>query len=247
MKEPLSGGLRGNERTSEWWTQRRIRVKDIVKEVKDYLKTYSSAEIDISWRETQYLLKARQNVILVVCTKYESCLALRYEVLVMRELNSVSDHQMHVLYEEWFTFVEHALENRFYVIARKVIDSLRSIEVLEEVVSKGHEFEKKVKWGIDLASKHERYLIEKKFETPVIVYNYPKWIKGFYMKVNPDLITVAAIDVLVPKDAYIGLCHRVAEKEGKRKSSKFYIVQCVDFQEIIHIGSRKDKVTTFVP
>ncbi|GJY75387.1 hypothetical protein Tco_0480503 [Tanacetum coccineum] len=50
---------------------------------------------------------------------YESCLALRYEALVMRELNSVSDHQQHVSYEEWFTFAEHALENRFSVIARK--------------------------------------------------------------------------------------------------------------------------------
>ncbi|GJX03809.1 hypothetical protein Tco_0189725 [Tanacetum coccineum] len=49
IEEPLSGGLRGNERTSEWWTQRRIRVKDIVKEVKDYLKTYSSAGMDINW------------------------------------------------------------------------------------------------------------------------------------------------------------------------------------------------------
>ncbi|GKA23785.1 hypothetical protein Tco_0709818, partial [Tanacetum coccineum] len=48
IEEPLSGGLRGNERTSEWWTQRRIRVKDIVKEVEDYLKTYSSAGMDIS-------------------------------------------------------------------------------------------------------------------------------------------------------------------------------------------------------
>ncbi|GJX42821.1 hypothetical protein Tco_0257811 [Tanacetum coccineum] len=48
-----------------------IRVKDIVKEVEDYLKTYSSAGMDISWRETQYLLKARQKVMCVVCTKYE--------------------------------------------------------------------------------------------------------------------------------------------------------------------------------
>ncbi|GKA18155.1 hypothetical protein Tco_0697992 [Tanacetum coccineum] len=48
-----------------------IRVKDIIKEVEDYLKTYSSAGMDISWRETQYLLKARQKVMCVVCTKYE--------------------------------------------------------------------------------------------------------------------------------------------------------------------------------
>nr|GEW19758.1 hypothetical protein [Tanacetum cinerariifolium] len=52
----------------------------------------------------------------------ESCLALRYEALVMRELNSVSDHQLHVSYEEWFTFAEHTLENRFYVIARKACE-----------------------------------------------------------------------------------------------------------------------------
>nr|GEU92106.1 hypothetical protein [Tanacetum cinerariifolium] len=63
IEEPLSGGLRGSERTSEWWTQRRIQVKDILKEVKDYLNTYSSAGMDISWRETQYHLKARQKVI----------------------------------------------------------------------------------------------------------------------------------------------------------------------------------------
>ncbi|GKC23602.1 hypothetical protein Tco_1025752 [Tanacetum coccineum] len=50
---------------------RHIQVKDIVKEVEDYLKTYSSAVMDISWRETQHLLKARQKVISVVCTKYE--------------------------------------------------------------------------------------------------------------------------------------------------------------------------------
>ncbi|GJR41557.1 retrovirus-related pol polyprotein from transposon TNT 1-94 [Tanacetum coccineum] len=48
IEEPLSGGLKGNERTSEWWTKRRIRVKDIVKEVEDYLKIYSSARMDIS-------------------------------------------------------------------------------------------------------------------------------------------------------------------------------------------------------
>ncbi|GJZ72577.1 nucleic acid-binding, OB-fold protein [Tanacetum coccineum] len=85
-----------------------------------------------------------------------SCSALRYDALVMQELNSVSDHQMHVSYEEWFMFAEHVLENIFSVIAKKVTDSLRSIEVLDEAVSKGHGFEKKVEWGTDLASKHER-------------------------------------------------------------------------------------------
>ncbi|XP_071705548.1 asparagine--tRNA ligase, cytoplasmic 1-like [Rutidosis leptorrhynchoides] len=74
-----------------------------------------------------------------------------------------------------------------------------AVTILEEAVVKGHKFENKVEWGIDLASEHEKYLTEIKYESPVIVYNYPKGIKAFYMKLNPDKKTVAAMDVLVPK------------------------------------------------
>ena len=56
-----------------------------------------------------------------------------------------------------------------------------------------------VEWGIDLASEHERYLTEEVFKKPVIVYNYPAGIKAFYMRMNDDGRTVAAMDVLVPK------------------------------------------------
>ncbi|KAG2718270.1 hypothetical protein I3760_03G211400 [Carya illinoinensis] len=68
-----------------------------------------------------------------------------------------------------------------------------------EAVKGGRKFENKVEWGIDLASEHERYLTEVKFQKPVIVYNYPKDIKAFYMRLNDDSKTVAAMDVLVPK------------------------------------------------
>ena len=54
---------------------------------------------------------------------------MRYEALVMRELNSVSDHELYVSYEEWFKFAEHALENRFFAIARKVIDSVLAYQL----------------------------------------------------------------------------------------------------------------------
>ena len=54
-------------------------------------------------------------------------------------------------------------------------------------------------WGMDMASQHERYLTEEVFKMPVIVYNYPKEIKSFYMKLNPDNKTVAAMDILVPR------------------------------------------------
>eukprot|EP00967_Tisochrysis_lutea_P007738 scaffold9245_cov22-Tisochrysis_lutea.AAC.5 len=56
-----------------------------------------------------------------------------------------------------------------------------------------------VSWGIDLATEHERFLTEELFKQPVIVYDYPKEIKAFYMKLNEDGKTVAAMDVLVPK------------------------------------------------
>lgn len=60
------------------------------------------------------------------------------------------------------------------------------------------QFQFPVEWGIDLQSEHERYLVEKHFQKPVILINYPKDIKAFYMKQNPDGKTVAAMDVLFP-------------------------------------------------
>jgi len=60
------------------------------------------------------------------------------------------------------------------------------IKILEEAVAKGHKFEFPVYWGVDLASEHERYLVEDHFRRPVILTDYPKEIKAFYMKQNED-------------------------------------------------------------
>lgn len=73
------------------------------------------------------------------------------------------------------------------------------IRILEEAVAKGHQFEFPVYWGADLASEHERYLVEEHFKRPVILTDYPKEIKAFYMKQNDDGKTVRAMDVLFPK------------------------------------------------
>lgn len=73
------------------------------------------------------------------------------------------------------------------------------IRILEEAVAKGHSFEFPVYWGADLASEHERYLVEEHFKRPVILTDYPKEIKAFYMKQNEDGKTVRAMDVLFPK------------------------------------------------
>jgi asparaginyl-tRNA synthetase len=76
------------------------------------------------------------------------------------------------------------------------MDYGEAIAVLER--AKGEKFEFPVKWGIDLQSEHERYLTEKHAKKPVTVMNYPKDIKAFYMRVNDDGRTVAAMDVLAP-------------------------------------------------
>ena len=73
------------------------------------------------------------------------------------------------------------------------------IKILEDAVAKGHKFEFPVFWGADLASEHERYLVEEHFNKPVILTDYPKEIKAFYMKQNEDGKTVRAMDVLFPK------------------------------------------------
>ena len=72
----------------------------------------------------------------------------------------------------------------------------RAIEILEKAEQK---FEFPIGWGIDLQSEHERYLVEKHFKKPVILTDYPKEIKAFYMKLNEDNKTVRAMDVLFPK------------------------------------------------
>lgn len=73
------------------------------------------------------------------------------------------------------------------------------VKILEEAVKNGHVFEYPVSWGIDLQSEHERYLVEEHFKKPVILTDYPKDIKAFYMKQNEDGRTVRAMDVLFPK------------------------------------------------
>jgi asparaginyl-tRNA synthetase len=75
----------------------------------------------------------------------------------------------------------------------------QGIEILEAAIANGQKFEFPVGWGTDLQSEHERYLVEQHFKKPVILTDYPKEIKSFYMKQNDDGKTVRAMDVLFPK------------------------------------------------
>ena len=88
----------------------------------------------------------------------------------------------------------------------------------EEEKPKKEDENRNIYWGMDLASVHERYLTEEVFKKPVILYNYPKEIKSFYMKLNPDGKTVAACDILVPKiGEIIGGSQREEDYEKLKK------------------------------
>ena len=78
------------------------------------------------------------------------------------------------------------------------IDYTEAIDVLKKAADSGRRFEFPVEWGTDLQSEHERYLVEEHVGRPVVVMNYPKDIKAFYMRMNDDGRTVAAMDVLAP-------------------------------------------------
>ncbi|AER33274.1 asparagine--tRNA ligase [Pantoea ananatis] len=84
---------------------------------------------------------------------------------------------------------------RFVTTDFAQVDYTDAVDIL---MNCGQTFENPVSWGIDLSSEHERYLAEKHFKAPVVVKNYPKDIKAFYMRLNDDGKTVAAMDVLAP-------------------------------------------------
>ena len=93
------------------------------------------------------------------------------------------------------------LERLHFVVEHNFVRLTYSegIRILEEAIAGGRKFEFPVYWGVDLASEHERYLVEEYFKKPVILTDYPKEIKAFYMKQNDDGKTVRAMDVLFPQ------------------------------------------------
>ena len=92
---------------------------------------------------------------------------------------------------------EMAFFNQF-IVANAKFGHVTYTEAIEILQKSGKKFDYPVKWGVDLQTEHERYLTEEVFKGPVFVTDYPKEIKAFYMKLNPDGKTVAAMDCLVP-------------------------------------------------
>ena len=119
-------------------------------------------------------------------------------------------------------------------IAFERVTYTRAVEILEKAVADGVQFEYPVHWGTDFQSEHERYLVEKYFRKPVILIDFPKDIKAFYMKQNEDGRTVRGMDVLFPKIGEIiggsereasleKLEQRIDELGMSRKNLEWYI------------------------
>ncbi|MBR5819799.1 MAG: asparagine--tRNA ligase, partial [Alistipes sp.] len=126
------------------------------------------------------------------------------------------------------------LIERLNFVVNNDFQRLTYTEGIEILKASGQKFEFPVEWGCDLQSEHERYLVEKHFKRPVILINYPKEIKAFYMKQNEDGKTVRAMDVLFPKIGeiiggsereadYGKLSARVAELGMSEKSLWWYL------------------------
>jgi len=119
-------------------------------------------------------------------------------------------------------------------------------DAVEILKSSKEKFEFKVDWGTDLQSEHERYLVEKHFKKPVILFDYPKHIKAFYMKQNEDGKTVRAMDVLFPgigeivggsqrEEDYTKLKQRI-EEMGIHEESLWWYLETRKFGTVPHAG-----------
>ena len=132
------------------------------------------------------------------------------------------------------SFVEKGLIQRLQQILENDFARVTYTEAVEQQMQHNDQFENKVEWGCDLQTEHERYLTEKLYKKPVFVTDYPKDIKAFYMKLNEDGRTVAAVDCLVPgvgeimggsqrEDDYDKLLRRMEEMHLDPKAYEFYL------------------------
>ena len=143
-------------------------------------------------------------------------------------------------------FVDKGLIERLEHVANSEFAHVTYTEAIEILEKNNDKFEYKVSWGADLQTEHERYLTEEVFKRPVFVTDYPKEIKAFYMKMNEDGKTVAAMDCLVPgigeiiggsqrEDDYDKLVARM-EKCGLRKEDYDFYLDLRKYGSTRHAG-----------
>lgn len=131
-------------------------------------------------------------------------------------------------------FIEKGLFDKLNNVLNSDFGRLTYTEAIDILLKSGKKFDYPVEWGIDLQSEHERYLAEEYFKKPVFLTDYPKDIKAFYMKLNPDGKTVRAMDLLAPgigeiiggsqrEDSLEILENRITELGMKPEDYEFYL------------------------
>ncbi len=155
------------------------------------------------------------------------------EAMLKYIINYVLEHAPEEM-EFFNNFIDKGLLERLHHVAESDFARVTYTEAIRLLEQHNDKFEYKVSWGVDLQTEHERYLTEEIYKRPVFVTDYPKEIKAFYMKLNEDGKTVAAVDCLVPgigeiiggsqrEDDYDKLLGRMKELGLKEEDYSFYL------------------------
>lgn len=127
-------------------------------------------------------------------------------------------------------FVDKGVHERLQFVVERPFQRVPYTEAIEILKKSGHTFEYPVEYGLNLQSEHERFLTEQHFKSPVTVFNYPRGIKPFYMRVNDDGKTVTAMDLLVPGiGEVIGGAQREERPEVLRENMRSHKLREEDY------------------
>ena len=143
-------------------------------------------------------------------------------------------------------FVEKGLLDKLSNVVNSEFARITYTEAVDYLMKNNDNFEYPVKWGTDIQTEHERYLSEKIFKRPVFVVNYPKEIKAFYMRMNEDNKTVAAMDLLVPgigeliggsqREERLEFLERRMEEMGVPKDDMWWYLELRKYGGVKHSG-----------
>lgn len=144
------------------------------------------------------------------------------------------------------SFIDKGLIKRLENIVNSDFDCITYTEAIDILKKSGKQFQYPVEWGIDLQTEHERYISEKVFKGPVFVIDYPKEIKAFYMRLNDDGKTVAAMDLLVPgvgeiiggsqREERLDILERRIEEMGMDKEDYWWYLELRKYGGTKHAG-----------
>lgn len=143
-------------------------------------------------------------------------------------------------------FIDNTLLDRLNNIVNSEFGVVTYTEAVDILMNCGVKFEYPVKWGTDLQTEHERYLTEQVYKKPVFVTNYPKEIKAFYMRINEDNKTVAAMDLLVPgvgeiiggsqREERLDVLEKKMDEMGLKKEDYWWYLDTRKYGGVKHAG-----------